>query len=168
MSRRHIFREFEFCLCPRTLLINFSASGMPTVWVIRNTDPKVTLYIHTPQTPSAILPLSFNAAIIDGYQHLLEMVAYAQGNIAIPPDGLTSTVGHMTLEATSLNPSAGLELDCGTLGKILNSIWTLISKHGYKTWNFDVYRAAGVPTVIDSCFETVSILYHPNSRTDTP
>lgn len=70
----------------------------------------------------------------------------------------------MSVVATSANVHGGDQLDCLTLGLVLNRIWSLVTKHGYRTWDFEVLR--GGPVTQQTKIGTVSILYTPNNLSE--
>lgn len=138
---------------------------MPPSYVLPHTNPRITLDIHTPLDQKTILPLSFTGAIIDGLQYLLLHVIDLGHNVPIPAEGAFFAVGRMSVVATSANEAAGDVLDCFTLGLVLNRIWSLVTRHGYRTWDFDVLRGGPVAQVRK--IGTVSILYTPNDLSET-
>jgi len=137
---------------------------MPPSSVLPYTDPRITLDIRTPVDQTAILPLSFTGAIIDGLQYLLVHVIDLGHNVPIPAEGAFFAVGRMSVVATSANVHGGDQLDCLTLGLVLNRIWSLVTKHGYRTWDFEVLR--GGPVTQQTKIGTVSILYTPNNLSE--
>lgn len=109
-------------------------------YVTAQTDPKVTFFIRSPPNQRAILPLSFTAAIIDGFKHLLAAIAAAKYNQPIPAVSLIFIVGQMVISVKRIDLTANPELDCLTLGLVFSSLWSLVSRHEHRTCEFDIAR----------------------------
>jgi len=138
---------------------------MPPSYVLPHRYPRITLDIHNPVDQTSILPLSFTSAIIDGLQYLLVHVIELGHNVPIPAEGTFFAVGRMSVVVSNANVHAGDQLDCLTLGLVLNRIWSLVANHGYRTWDFDVL--SGGPATQQRKIGTVSILYTPNNLSGT-
>ena len=134
-------------------------------YVLPNTDPKITLYIHPPSAQTAILPISFTGVIIDVLQYLLYHVITTGWNGPIPAEGLIFNVGDIWISAKSANVAVGAELDCWTLGQILNAVGSLVTKHGYRTWNFDILQGGG--SAQQTKIGTLTVMYTPTGLQET-
>ena len=84
---------------------------MPPSYVLPHTYPRIALDIRAPLDQTAILPLSFTGAIIDGLQYLLLRVIDLGHNVPIPAEGAFFALGRMSVVAASANEAAGDVLD---------------------------------------------------------
>lgn len=81
---------------------------MPPSSVLPYTDPRITLDIRTPVDQTAILPLSFTGAIIDGLQYLLVHVIDLGHNVPIPAEGAFSLSAGCQSSQLALTYMAGI------------------------------------------------------------
>lgn len=139
---------------------------MPILFVIPGTDPKVTLYPHAPKKQTAIFPMSFNGAILDGHQFLLDYVIASGRNMPIPTMGLRFTIGPMSIRVESADTvNTEHQLDCQTVGLVFNAVWALISSHGHMTWDFEIIR--GEPLTHQVKIGRLTVTYSPKATADT-